>query len=123
MNLHAYWEAALKQRRDELAACFAPDAIIRWHCTGEMFTVEEFIRANCDYPGEWDGCVERAEQTPAGCVTAVRVWPADRSASYHAVSFFTLKNGLIAALDEYWADDGEPPAWRQEMGIGRPIIR
>ena len=60
---------------------------------------------------------------PGGCVTAVRVWPADRSASYHVVSFFILDHGLITALDEYWADDGEPPAWRREMRIGRPIIQ
>ena len=26
-----------------------------------------------------------------------------------------------AALEEYWGDDGPPPRWRQEMGIGRPI--
>ena len=25
------------------------------------------------------------------------------------------------ALDEYWADDGEPPAWRRKMKIGKPL--
>ena len=121
MNIQAYWEAALKQQREALPAFFAPGTVIRWHCTGEQFTVGEFIRANCDYPGAWDGAIERVEQTSDGCVTAVRVWPADRSASYHVVSFFTLDHGLITALDEYWADDGEAPAWRKAMQIGRPI--
>ena len=121
MNIQAYWEAALKHKRDKLPTFFAPDAVIRWHCTGEQFTVEEFVRANCDYPGEWSGEIERVEQTSGGCVTAVRVWPADHSASYHVVSFFTLNQGLITALDEYWDDDGEAPAWRREMQIGKPI--
>ena len=121
MNIHAYWEAALSQERAELRAFFAPNAVIRWHCTGEQFTADEFIRANCDYPGEWDGEIERIEETANGCVTAVRVWPRDRSAYYHVVSFFVLERGLITALDEYWADDGEAPAWRREMRIGKEI--
>ena len=121
MDLNQYWEAALKQNALDLAAFFSPDAIIRWHCTNEEFTVEEFIRANCDYPGSWDGTIEQIKKTPEGAVTAVRVYPADRSASYHVVSFFTLKNDRITALDEYWADDGEIPAWRREMQIGHPI--
>ena len=36
-------------------------------------------------------------------------------------SFITLKDGLIVAMDEYWADDSEPPQWRQNMNIGRKI--
>ena len=120
MDLNQYWEAALKQNALDLAAFFSPDAVIRWHCTNEEFTVEEFIRANCDYPG-WDGTIKQIKKTPEGAVTAVRVYPADRSASYHVVSFFTLKNDRITALDEYWADDGEIPAWRREMQIGHPI--
>lgn len=27
----------------------------------------------------------------------------------------------IIAMDEYWADDGEAPKWRQDMKIGRKI--
>jgi hypothetical protein len=51
----------------------------------------------------------------------MRVYTRDGSASFHAASFFTLRDGLIASLDEYWGDDGPAPVWRREMGIGCPI--
>ena len=121
MDISAYWKDTLAQDRQAMEGYFRPDAVIRWHCTNEQFTVPEFIRANCEYPGEWDGKIERTERSGDLLVTAVNVYPKDRSASFHAVSFFTLKDGRIMALDEYWADDGEPPAWRKSMGIGRPV--
>ena len=54
-------------------------------------------------------------------VTATRVYPKDRSASFHVTSFIKLKDDKITAMDEYWADDGEAPKWRQDMKIGRKI--
>ena len=27
----------------------------------------------------------------------------------------------LARLEEYWADDGPPPQWRQEMKLGQPL--
>jgi len=120
-TIRAFWKAVLAQKRDELPAYFAPDAVIRWHCSNEQFTVEEYIRANCDYPGEWDGAIERIDKTQAGYVTAVKVFPADHSVSYHAVSFIALENNQIVSLDEYWADDGAAPEWRKKLGIGVPI--
>lgn len=120
-TIKAFWKAVLAQKRDELPAYFAPDAVIRWHCSNEQFTVEEYIRANCDYPGKWDGTIERIDKTKAGYVTAVKVFPVDHSASYHVVSFLTLESDQIVALDEYWADDGDAPEWRKKLGIGVPI--
>ena len=57
MNAEKFWKDVLQQNRDTLADWFRPDAAIRWHCTNEQFTVPEFIRANCEYPGKWDGTV------------------------------------------------------------------
>ena len=54
-------------------------------------------------------------------VVITKVYPKDRSASFYCVSFIRCLNGKIATLDEYWADDGEPPKWRREMKIGKPI--
>ena len=100
---------------------FQADAYVNWHCSNEHFTVEEFIRANCDYPGDWDGEVEKIVTTGDMIITATQVYPKDCSASFHVTSFIKLKDGKIAAMDEYWADDGEAPKWRQDMKIGRKI--
>ena len=89
----------------------------------ERFTAEEYIRANCEYPGDWEGAVERAEWTEDGCVSVTAVWPKDRSARFHAVSFFRFAEDRITRLDEYWADDGPPPQWRKEKHIGSSIGR
>ena len=121
MNIQAFWRDILAQDREALPAYFCTDAVIRWYCTNEQFSVPEFIRANCDYPGEWDGTIERAEQHGNEIITVVRVFPKDRSTSFHAVSFMKLTDDQIALLDEYWADDGEAPAWRKRMGIGQAI--
>ena len=96
MDISAYWKDTLAQDRQAMAGYFRPDAVIRWHCTNEQFTVPEFIRANCEYPGEWDGKIERTERSGDLLVTAVNVYPKDRSASFHVVSFFRLEDGTIA---------------------------
>ena len=85
------------------------------------FTVEEYIRANCEYPGEWDGVIERTETVGNLTVAVVNVYAKDRSVSFHVVSFMRIEEDRICALDEYWGDDGEAPQWRREMNIGVSI--
>ena len=121
MDINAFWHDVLSKDREALPGYFTDDAVICWHCTNESFTVAEYIRANCDYPGEWDGAVERIEETGSTVVLAGRVLSADKRISCHVVSFIRLRNGKISEMDEYWADDGDAPDWRREMKIGRPI--
>jgi hypothetical protein len=121
MDVNAFWDAVLTQDAQSLAGFFLPEARVRWHCTNECFTAEEYIRANCEYPGSWGGEQERCHAVEGGLVTAMRVFLLDGSASFHVVSFFTLENGLIRSLDEYWGDDGPPPEWRRKLGLGIPI--
>lgn len=121
MDIHAYWAATLAQRPEEMRAFFCADAWIDWPNTNERFTVAEFVRANCEYPGRWTGRVERVEPIPGGLVAAVRVAARDGSASFHVVSFARLREEKIAALTEYWGDDGPPPAWRCALRLGQAI--
>lgn len=114
INFHAFWQAVLSQDAPTLAAFFHPDAVVNWHCTGEHFTAAEFVRINCAYPGSWDGKLQRIEQVGNLYITVTHVYPTDRSASFHVTSFFRLKDEKILSLDEYWADDGPPPSWRQD---------
>lgn len=87
MDIKAFWRAVLAQDEPEIRAYFAPDAYVNWHCTNEHFTVDEFITANCEYPGDWDGVVERIETLGGLTVTVTRVYPKDRSCSFHVTSF------------------------------------
>lgn len=117
----AFFRAVVEQDENKLRACFLPGAVVRWHCSNESFSVDEYIRANCDYPGAWEGKLERVERAGELIITAARIWPSDRSASFHVCSFIRLEDGKIAELDEYWADDGPAPDWRREMKLGKAI--
>ena len=61
IDVKKFWDAVLRQDADKIRHYFKQTSYINWHCTNEHFTVEEFIQANCEYPGQWDGVVERIE--------------------------------------------------------------
>ena len=121
MKIQEFWRDVLAQDKERLPGYFYTNAVIRWHCSNELFTVSDYIRVNCEYPGKWQGQIERLEEMPGQIITVVRVYPADKSSSFHVVSFFKIENGLITEMDEYWADDGAAPEWRQQMRLGKKI--
>ena len=91
MNIQQFWSDVLAQRADEIREYFHTDAYVNWHCTGEHFTVEEFIRANCECPGDWDGEVEKIVTTDDMIITATRV-------SHHASACISLRLDDILSL-------------------------
>lgn len=114
-----YWNSVVTQDEEELKQYFHEDAGVRWHNTNEQFTVAEFLRANCDYPGSWRGKVERIELIGNSVITVTHVWTIDMS--FYVTSFFEIKGDKIKNLDEYWGDNGTAPQWRKDKKIGRPI--
>ena len=121
MNVNEFWSAVLRQDADAMRTFFHPTAFVNWHNTNEHFTVEEFIRANCEYPGDWDGEVERVITTDTHIITATHVFSKDKTLSFHVTSFIRIVDGKIASIDEYWGDDSDAPQWRQELHIGAKI--
>lgn len=117
-DAQGFFHAVIAQDADALRAFFQPDAWVEWLCTNEHFAVEEYIRANCEYPVHWKGQIEKLIWTQDGFIMAARVEPQDESAAFHVVSFVKLRNEKVASMEEYWADDGPAPKWRQEMKIG-----
>ena len=121
MNIEAFFKDVIEQNREALPAYFNDDAIIRWHCSNEEFTVEEYIRANCEYPGKWRGRIERIERCDPLIILVGKVVSEKGDISCYVTSFIRLENDRIAQMDEYWADEGEAPEWRKKMGIGKTI--
>ena len=122
-DINKFWNDVINQNRENLTSYFTKDAVIRWHCTNEQFSVQEYIKVNCDYPGKWCGKIERIEKTESSVVLAGQVFSKETSASFHVVSFIKLQNNLIQELDEYWSDDIEAPDWRKQMKIGKNITQ
>lgn len=121
MNIEEFWKDVLRQDEKKIRMYFDDHAIVNWHCTNEQFTVDEFIRANCDYPGEWDGKIERKIIMDDLIITVTHVYAKNKSLSCHATSFIKIKDGKIIAMDEYWGDDGMAPKWRLDKHIGKAI--
>lgn len=121
MDIKQFWAAVLRQDADAIRPYFSQNAWVNWHNTNEHFTAEEFIRVNCEYPGQWDGEIEQLLHTQAHIVTAVRVYSQEQALYFHVTSFIRVENGKILSIDEYWGDDGPAPQWRQALNLGRPI--
>ena len=114
--------AVANQEATELQALFNPDAVICWHDSNEQFTVAEYIRANCEYPGKWNGEIQRIEKVDSGMILLTKIF-SDDFATF-VTSFIKLENGKISRLDEYYADfSDEIPEWRRKMNIGKPISK
>lgn len=118
--IKAYWQAVARQNEALLPDFFNADAVVHWHNTNEAFDVAGFVRANCDYPGNWQGEIERIEEMGDLLITVTRVWDEARNSS-HVCAFIKLENGKISRVDEYWGDDGKAPEWRKALGISQPI--
>lgn len=121
MNIREFWDAVLRQDADAIRKYFHSDAWVNWHNTNEHFTLEEFIRANCEYPGDWNGRVEKVITTATHMITATHVFTKDGKLSFHVASFIRITDGKITSIDEYWGNDGAPPQWRQDKHIGSKI--
>ncbi|MCL2399944.1 MAG: nuclear transport factor 2 family protein [Defluviitaleaceae bacterium] len=118
-NVGHFIQAVAKQNADALREYFTSDAVICWHDSNEQFAVDEYIRANCEYPGKWNGEIQRVEQIDGGIAMVTKIF-SDES-SHLVTAFVKLTDGKISRLDEYYSDCGEAPKWRKEMKIGKPI--
>jgi len=126
-DVRGFLDAVVKQDARRLRAFFEPDAVVVWVNTGEQFTVDEYIRANCEYPGSWEGALEGVCALEPGdekivFIASVR---GSEGLAARAVSFASFGDSqapLISRLVEYWGDIDEPPQWRKEKNIGMKYV-
>lgn len=109
MDIKNFWEAVIRQDAERIRPYFKETAWINWHCTNERFSVDEFIKANCEYPGRWDGMVERIERSGELITTVTKVVSKEGSLSFHAVSFIKIE------------DDKSPPLTNTGETMGPPL--
>lgn len=120
--LEQYWEAVATQNEKTLGSFFTENGKIQWQNTNESFSVSEYIRANCEYPGNWKAEIKTVEViSEARYVTTTVVESTEEPLAFYVVSFFQFVDNKICKLDEYWGENSEPPQWRKDKHIGSAI--
>jgi len=122
-DIHSFVDTVMKQDAVKLQKFFEPEAVIVWANTNEKFSVDEYIRANCEYPGDWQGTLEDYDFVDRGTKTLIFIVSVhtDEKIIARTVSFINFASPdceLISRLTEYWGDIGEPPQWRKDKNIG-----
>lgn len=100
-----FWELMATNDFFSAGAVLAEDFVMEWPQSGERIRgAERFGRMNSEYPakGPWRFLVNRLVAGGSEVVTQVSVTDGEQHAE--PVSFFTVVNGRITRLVEYWPE-------------------
>lgn len=111
-----FWRLMGTNEFDSVTTVLASDFVLEWPQSRERIRGgERFARMNREYPtaGRWRFDVHRLVADGDTVVTHVTV--SDGTAEATAVSFFTVVDGCITHVLEFWPDAYEPPVGRAHL--------
>ena len=111
-----FWRLMAGNDFAAVAAVLAEDFVLEWPQSGERIRgAERFARMNQEYPahGRWRFELHRVLGSGEEAVTEVSV--SDGVQSARAISFFTVVDGRISRLVEYWPEPYPAPANRAHL--------
>lgn len=111
--VRALWDVFDRAAFEDLRALLADEFVCEWPQSRERIVgVENFIAVNANYPGRWHIELLKLIDAANEIVTECRVY--DDTDSVTVISFFTVANGKITRLREFWPDSMEAQAWRRQ---------
>lgn len=111
-----FWRLMASNDFDSVAAVLAPGFVLEWPQSRERIRgAERFARMNQEYPahGPWRFNVLRVIGAESEAVSEVEVTDGTQNAK--AISFFTVQEGRITRLVEYWPEPYPAPANRGHL--------
>jgi len=115
-----FWRLMAGNDFDAVGAVLAPDFVLEWPQSRERIRgAAAFARMNREYPahGPWRFEVHRIVGGDSEAVSDVSVGDGVQQA--RALSFFTVANGRITRLLEFWPEPFAAPDWR--LGLTEPM--
>ena len=110
------WARIQARDWDGAGELLAEDVVVDWPQTRERIRWRaNVIAVNRNYPEGWTIRVLRVLQDGDTAVSEVAVDHVEHG-TFHAASFFEVRDGQVASGTEYWVDPpaNDPPAWRAE---------
>ena len=114
--VNEFWHLMSTNDFYSVAAVLSPNFVMEWPQTREQICgAENFARMNAEYPahGQWQFTINRLVDGEAEAVSDVSVTDGVQSA--RVISFFTVDQGKILRLVEFWPDPYEPLANRAHL--------
>ena len=111
-----FWRLMATNDFDSVARVLAPGFVLEWPQSGERIRgAENFARMNAEYPahGPWRFTVHHVVGNDEDAVTDVGVTDGVQIA--RAISFFSVKDGRITRLVEFWPEPMAAPAHRAHL--------
>jgi ketosteroid isomerase-like protein len=111
-----FWRLMATNDFQAVGAVLAPEFVLEWPLSGERIRgAERFARMNGEYPanGRWQFTIHRIVSGEGEAVSDVCVTDGVQSAQ--AISFFTIREGKITRLIEYWPEPYAAPANRAHL--------
>lgn len=111
-----YWRLMATNDFASVAAVLAPEFVLEWPQSNERVRgAANFARMNAEYPshGPWRFEVHRIVASQEAAVSDVGVTDGVQSA--RALSFFTVSQGKVTRLVEFWPEPYAAPANRAHL--------
>lgn len=111
-----FWQLMQSNDFDAVSAILAPEFVLEWPQTQERIRgAKNFAQMNAEYPahGRWEFTLNHIVPGEAQVVTDVSVTDGVQSA--RAISFFSVTNGKITRIVEYWPEPYSAPVNRAHL--------
>jgi SnoaL-like domain len=113
---HEFWLLMGTNDFDQVTRLLANEFVLDWPQTKERIRgPENFAQFNREYPahGPWQFTVHRIVGNESEAVSDVTV--SDTVISARAISFFTVVNGKVTRIIEYWPEPYQAPSNRGDL--------
>lgn len=111
-----FWRLMASNDFHAVRAVLAPQFVMEWPQSGERIRgPERFCQMNAEYPshGRWQFRINRLVASGDSVVTQVSLGDGVQAAE--PISFFTVQDGLITRLLEYWPEPFAPADNRRHL--------
>lgn len=107
-----FWEVMASNDFGAVTDLLAADFELAYPQSGEHFDAAGMVALNTDYPtaGRWTFDV--LDLVAADATVVTRVLVRNETVEATAITFFTVVDGAITRMVEYWPDPFDPPSWR-----------
>ncbi|MCF1599515.1 nuclear transport factor 2 family protein [Streptomyces muensis] len=115
--VYALWERMQARDWAGLRDLLAEDLVVEWPVSGERIVGRaNYVRINAEYPEGWSIRVLRVVADGDQVVSEVEV-PHETMGVHRVASFWTVREGRVAAGREYWSELGSDPSpeWRSAL--------